>query len=633
MPQPPDPARDDATVKLGQSQTPTADAPTMPQPAGGVIKLAGELLSRGDTIDDFEVLEILGRGAFGVVYRARQKSLDREVALKVAANRGSEGRTMARLEHRHIVQVFSETVHEPTNQRLLCMQLVSGVPLNVVIDELRHHKARGEQWTGADLLATLDRRSPLSPTLDPSALRDREQLATMDAVQATAWIGARLAEAVDYAHQQGVLHRDIKPANVLVNRYGQPMLADFNISFQSFDGETAAGENFGGTIAYMAPEHLAAFNPRDETTAELVDQRSDIYSLGLVVAQLLSTEFPLPLPAGKDASQLARVEQLARSRRAFRPTVRGGPCDARKAIDHVVARCTAAPPDERFARGSDMMAALDGVAALRAVERAPQSRNWWIELLQRRPFVCLIAAALVPQFIGSAFNIAYNNIEIVGRLTDQQEQVFWDLVFRYNAVVYPLAVVVGTWVLLRLASMWKRFNAHEPARDADAARARRATLAVPLWLMLLVALGWLPGGLLFPLIINDRAGPVPPSVFWHFIASFSLSGLIALAYSLCGVQYVALRGFYARMWPVATDFHRVARRELEGKAWRLTLVQLLARSIPLAAAVLLLAVQPTGPSRSFYVLVIGLILLGDIGSQLTSHLTRRIDDIAARMMG
>src|SRR6185436_17157849 len=123
-------------------------------------------------------------------------------------------------------------------------------------------------WTGADMLAIIDQAESLPTALDPSALHDREALGKMDAVEATAWIGARLAEALDFAHGHGVLHRDIKPANILVSPYGRPMLADFNISSQQAPGEHE--EMFCGTIAYMAPEHLDAFNPSDKTTEDAV---------------------------------------------------------------------------------------------------------------------------------------------------------------------------------------------------------------------------------------------------------------------------------------------------------------------------------------------------------------------------
>src|SRR4029079_13303525 len=171
------------------------------------------------------IVRMLGRGAFGIVYLARQISLDRQVALKVSADRGSEGRTMARLEHQHIVQVFSETVEPEFHQRLLCMQLVPGMSLDKLISAI-HAKYAGKRtegpapWTGRELLATIDASASLPAAFDPSALHDREALAQMDAVEATAWFGSRLAEALDFGHKHAVLHRDIKPANILVNSYG-----------------------------------------------------------------------------------------------------------------------------------------------------------------------------------------------------------------------------------------------------------------------------------------------------------------------------------------------------------------------------------------------------------------------------
>src|SRR5690606_7080549 len=242
------------------------------------VRQPGDVLARGERIDDFEVEAVLGRGAFGVVYLARQVSLDRRVALKIAANTGSEGRTMARLEHEHIVQVFSETVDPSGRLRLLCMQLVPGAALdNVIYDLSAIRNVRGS-WNGADVLASVDGRSRVADVFDPSALHDREALAAMDDLEAACWIGARLAEAVDFAHKQGVLHRDIKPANVLMNRYGRPLLADFNISFQSADADSSVGDRFGGTLAYMSPEHLEAFHPGTGTPPEVVNERSDIYS-------------------------------------------------------------------------------------------------------------------------------------------------------------------------------------------------------------------------------------------------------------------------------------------------------------------------------------------------------------------
>jgi serine/threonine protein kinase len=246
---------------------------------------------------------------------------------------------MARLEHQHIVQVFSEKVEPDFNQRLLCMQLVPGIGLEKLIAALHAESGRSRpegtqpgagtaeslhapfskvpapEWTGGELLAIIDRSASMPTELDPSALHDREALARMDAVEATAWLGARLAEALDFAHHHGVLHRDIKPANILVNPYGRPLLADFNISSQPIGSQSSGDEMFGGTFSYMAPEHIDAFNPGDPTQPEAVTAKSDIYSLGLVLQQLLDGQmsFALQDPNGKIVD---RLRTMADARRA-----------------------------------------------------------------------------------------------------------------------------------------------------------------------------------------------------------------------------------------------------------------------------------------------------------------------------
>ncbi|MGI9455424.1 MAG: protein kinase domain-containing protein [Aeoliella sp.] len=616
---------DQTDVRLASeidTHEPTGGAPSIPPPlAHEVVKTVPytgskhgvrDAMTKGERIDDFEIEAVLGRGAFGVVYLARQLSLDRQVALKVAANQGSEGRTMARLEHEHIVQVFSETVDTTGKLRLLCMQLVPGAPLDALIHDLgtiRHAKG---SWNGADVLASVDSRSKLSDVFDPSALHDREALAKMDDLEAASWIGARLAEAVDYAHRQGVLHRDIKPANVLVNRYGQPLLADFNISFQSAGSDATADEGFGGTLAYMSPEHLEAFHPANETSAEAVNERSDIYSLGIVLFELLYGEFPFEPPKRCD-NQLLFVERMAESRSASGPEVSPGAGNAAKAFSYLVARCLDPKPDERFATGEELAEALDGCRQLRGHERATRSEGFLIRAVKSHPIRWVIIFALLPQLVGSLFNISYNLLEIVPRLSDPQKALFGKLVLGYNAIVYPAAVVAGWALFAPLYRVWKELHGKTPVAPARLEWARRRSLQLPMWLLLFAAVGWLPGGVLFPLLIDALKGSVSNGLYLHFIASFTLSGLIAVAYSLCGVQFAAMRGLYARLWPRAASFRAISRRELPPTRWRLLLMQILAGIIPSVAVVMLLATSDEANTVGFRLLTVALILLGTIG--------------------
>jgi serine/threonine protein kinase len=633
FPAPPPPARPvdpDATEQLPAANAPRArdQAPMAMLP--------------GAKVDDFEIVRLLGRGAFGHVYLARQISLDRQVALKVSANRGSEGRTMARLEHQHIVQVYSEKVETDFHQRLLCMQLVPGIGLEKLIGALHANAGdRGQgtgiearkftpaEWNGAQLLAVIDRSASLPAALDTSALHDREALGRMDAVEATAWFGTRLAEALDFAHRHGVLHRDIKPANILVNPYGRPLLADFNISSQPVGSEPSGDEMFGGTFVYMAPEHLDAFNPDDLAGPEDVTASSDLYSLGLVLHQLLDGRMLVAMPDRK-GKMPAMLRTMADERRKMTPTCSAGTPSARMTLERTITRCLQPAPNARFGSGAELAEQLDGCRQLRQAERNVPPVIPWFQPLLRRPFLWVILLVLLPQFVGSAVNITYNSTQIVEKLSEPQKQLFNQLVFGYNAIVYPIALTLFVLFVRPVWACWSALARGDHLRPGDVEAARRKALRLPGWIAGLVAFGWFPGGVLFPAVIFAMEPPLSPRVAAHFVASFWLSGLIALAYSLCGVMFIVIRGLYPGLWLDARGFAERARRELAGITPQLGWIQLLAGSIPLiAAALTVLAGDVT--SVMFRVLVFALILLGIAGSYITNFVTRRLSIVVSAL--
>ena len=204
------------------------DAETLPGQAG---------TGQRRTIGEFEIIELLGEGGMAHVYLARQTSLGRLVALKINKRTGGElpeGRLLAGLEHDHIVKVFS-TVDDAETGGGLCLQYIAGRDLGTVINAIHDGRQfrdeRDAPASGRAVLDALDAHAKGEAGFDPASLRDREALAGDNFAQAVCRIGARLAEALAFAHARGVLHCDIKPANVLVTRYGRPMLADFNVSF------------------------------------------------------------------------------------------------------------------------------------------------------------------------------------------------------------------------------------------------------------------------------------------------------------------------------------------------------------------------------------------------------------------
>jgi serine/threonine protein kinase len=345
----------------------------------------------GQTIAGFHLVEELGRGSFARVFLARERQLaDRPVALKVARAGSREPQTLARLQHTHIVPVHSYRTDPATGLHLLCMPYLGRVTLAQILADERVRVTR----SGADLVAALDRLEPgdIAPT---GRAAGRLALAERPYARAIAWWGARLAEALQYAHERGVMHRDVKPSNVLVTGDGMPMLLDFNLAWEPrLDDPALEPATLGGTLAYMAPEHLLAL-AEGRSGGAGVDGRADVYALGVVLYEAMGAR-PFAPPEGA-LGVMDTLLRAADQRRAGAPAIREQFPEVPPALAAVIHKCLAPEPGDRYASAADLAADLQAVADDAPLRLArtplPDRVGRWVRR-HRRPLAVAAALAL-----------------------------------------------------------------------------------------------------------------------------------------------------------------------------------------------------------------------------------------------
>ncbi len=343
---------------------------TDPKLAARLAEGAATLPQVGDYFCGFKLVAELGRGAFGRVFLSHQGDLaDRPVALKVAADVGDEPQRLARLQHTNIVPVYS--FHRRGPLQAVCMPYFGSATLADVASELSRRESlpdsgrvvasavydrRSRTLCAADSrTATPSGRGPAAdtpadgrPAPSPApATQELKRLEGLTYVEAILWIGARLADGLAHAHDRGILHRDLKPANVLLTDDGQPMLLDFNLSEDRGRGPAAAVAQIGGTLPYMAPEHLEAFGG----TWRDVDARCDLFSVGVILFELLTGRAPYPRPAGAPDAILPR---MIADRRKGPPGLRRYNRAVSPAAEAIVRKCLEADPDRRYQTARDL---------------------------------------------------------------------------------------------------------------------------------------------------------------------------------------------------------------------------------------------------------------------------------------
>ncbi len=243
-------------------------------------------------LGDFEIVRQVGRGGMGVVYEARQISLNRPVALKVLpfaamlderqiARFRTEAQAAAALHHPNIVPVYA--IGQERGVHFFAMQYVEGQSLDCAIKELLHS---GTTWCEVaepePSRASRSTTAQLSnETLADASFSTKASTNSRHYCRSAARLAAQAARALHHAHEYGIVHRDVKPSNLLLDRAGKIWVTDFGLArIQSDSGVTVSGDVVG-TLRYMSPEQASGNNA-------LVDARTDVYALGATLYELIT---------------------------------------------------------------------------------------------------------------------------------------------------------------------------------------------------------------------------------------------------------------------------------------------------------------------------------------------------------
>lgn len=288
-------------------------------------------------IGEYAIERVIGRGGMGVVYEARQASLNRQVALKVLpfaavldqrqiSRFRTEAQAAAGLHHPNIVPVFA--VGQERGVHFYAMQFIEGQSLREAIDELKERDGHAVTAGGLPEPEALPERSTIDLNLENQAslncsfsgsespptvkskkaqastvaLRVEGELSTIRSVRssnyfrAIAELGAQMADALAHAHEYGVVHRDVKPSNLMIDQQGKPWVTDFGLARVQSEMSVTLPGDVVGTLRYMSPEQARG-------RGDLVDGRSDIYALGATLYEAITLQ---PAHPGDDHEALIK---------------------------------------------------------------------------------------------------------------------------------------------------------------------------------------------------------------------------------------------------------------------------------------------------------------------------------------
>ena len=369
-----------------------------------------------EEIGDYQIVREVGRGGMGLVYEARQKSLDRQVAIKVLPSLELDGgdsmsvqrfrresQAAAGLHHTHIVPIFD--VGEQDGLFFYVMQFIDGCGIDQLLGVLKSEPSWTDQEfapgsfvdqvladnhrdfkqfnvssksiAGVDTLqGNLADNTVGTPAIKPPPVDTPNRLSYFDFV---ARIGIQIADAIQYAHEGKVIHRDIKPSNLLLDREGKVWVADFGLAKMDQQQDLTRTGDVLGTLQYMAPEQLKGeSNPA-----------SDLYGIGATLFELLALE---PLV---DQQPLNEMVVAISENRAGKDLRRLNP-KIPKDLATIVSQLVEVDPARRYASARDLQADLQRYLDRQPINARPVSQleHGW-RWCQRNPTVSTLAASVL----------------------------------------------------------------------------------------------------------------------------------------------------------------------------------------------------------------------------------------------
>lgn len=359
------------------------------------VKLALDA-SRGMTetmLGEFELFEEIGKGAMGRVYRARQASLNRDVAVKVMQPHLTlserqverfrlEATAAARLRHDNIVQVHA--VGEADGIHYFAMDLVQGLSLHEILSEMRD----GLKPEGVAAERFPEQRDASFPAL-------------------VAHVVAELAAALEFSHNNGIVHRDVKPGNILVDQRGRPHIADFGLAKDLELESLFHSGQVVGTPYYMSPEQARPRNAK-------LDHRTDIFSLGVVLYEFLTLERPFEGETPADVMKAIREQEPVPVRR-LSPRVP-------KDLETICLKALEKDPERRYQSSDELGRDLSRFLNHESIEARPPSSFERVRrfVLRNRALLLLIAVSTLTLVCGWILALNWTASET---LTEQMGQL------------------------------------------------------------------------------------------------------------------------------------------------------------------------------------------------------------------